>query len=335
MVLYRDRDDDYVTSVIPFTRDVMQFRYELHDVYAGGGGDTPEDVQSALDDTIHKLDWRNEGARIAFLVGDAAPHLDYGQTYTYVHAMRDAARKGIKIAAIGASGLPLEGELVWRQIAQYTRSPFVFLTRGETGNSEGSASSVSHHVGSNWVADNLDAIIIRMVKVELAHFAPNAAPSREDYFSAATSAAMTNELVLGDLFQQSVKQLTDYAIERLDDRTPTLMLPIAPKEKQHRTAANKLERHLALALARDRAFQLVEKEQQGALLVAMSDQFTARYDGAKWLEVGKLVPARFAISGELGMGTRGDYELVVKLIRLETGEVLSLSLMKVDRALLL
>jgi hypothetical protein len=47
--------------------------------------------------------------------------------------MRDAARKGIKIAAIGASGLPLAGELVWRQIAQYTMSPFVKLIRLETG----------------------------------------------------------------------------------------------------------------------------------------------------------------------------------------------------------
>src|SRR5205085_1167984 len=151
MVLYRDRDDDYLTKVVPLTRDLRSFHAELLKVEAGGGGDEPEDVQSALEDAMTKIDWRKSGVRIAFLIGDASPHLDYGQKYTYVSAMLDAAKRGIKIATIGASGLPIDGEITWRQIAQYTMSPFVFLTRGERGNSEGTPTSVSHHVGSNWV----------------------------------------------------------------------------------------------------------------------------------------------------------------------------------------
>ena len=158
MVMYKDRGDEKITEVVPFTDDIARFRAVLSSVSAGGGGDAPEDVQAGLHDAMKKLRWREEGVRIAFLIGDAAPHLDHGEQYTYLSAMQEAAERGIKFATVGCSGLPVEGEVVWRQLAQYTMGPYVFLSRGERGDSEVSASTVSHHVGSNWVAENLEAI---------------------------------------------------------------------------------------------------------------------------------------------------------------------------------
>mgnify|MGYP003454200489 CR=1 FL=1 len=37
-----------------------------------------------------RLPWNSGGVRLAFVITDAAPHLDYGQSYTYA----DAARQG-------------------------------------------------------------------------------------------------------------------------------------------------------------------------------------------------------------------------------------------------
>lgn len=334
MVLYRDRTDDYVTKVVPFTRNVRAFQILLNELSAGGGGDFPEDVQAGLRATMRKLDWRTDGVRIAFLIGDAPPHLDYGQSYSYVQAMREAASRGIKIAAIGASGLDSTGEVVWRQLAQYTMAPFVFLTYGEKGDSAGSPSSVSHHVGSNWMADNLDAIVVRMVKVELAHYAPKGAPIREDYFSAVYQPGSDKESVLGDLFSKSIKQLTDYAVERIEDRTPTLVLPVAAKASTLDPLLSKLESRLAVALSSSRTFQLLERARLNTMLQATADQMKHGYDGAKMVEVGKLVPARLAVLSQLESETGGKLEMLVKLVRLETGEVLSLSLLKIDRNLI-
>jgi Mg-chelatase subunit ChlD len=172
LVEYKDRGDDFVTRPIPFTSDIEKFRASLASLKAYGGGDEPEDVQAGLEQALHGLEWRDKSAvKVAFLIGDAPPHLDYGEQFTYVDAMHEAARRGIKIAAVGCSGLNLTGEVVWREIAQYTMAPYVFLTRGERGDMEGSGSTVSHHVGPNFNSENLETIVVRVVKNELAPLA--------------------------------------------------------------------------------------------------------------------------------------------------------------------
>ena len=172
LVEYKDRGDEFVTRPIPFTSDIEKFRAALAKLRAYGGGDEPEDVQAGLEQAMHALAWRDQAVKVAFLIGDAPPHLDYGEQYTYLDAMQEAARRGIKIAAVGCSGLNLQGEVIWREIAQYTMAPYVFLSRGERGDMEGSASTVSHHLGSNWIAENLETIVVRMVKQEMSHLQP-------------------------------------------------------------------------------------------------------------------------------------------------------------------
>ena len=48
LVVYRDRGDEYVTRVLPLTSDLDLVYTTLMEARADGGGDTPEDVQSAL-----------------------------------------------------------------------------------------------------------------------------------------------------------------------------------------------------------------------------------------------------------------------------------------------
>ncbi len=334
MVLFRDHGDDYVTQVVDFTSSLSQFQRRLASVEAGGGGDTPEDVQAGLDDAMRKLRWRERGVKVAFLIGDAAPHLDYGQSFTYVHAMREAARRAIKIATIGASGLDRPAEIVWRQLAQYTMAPFVFLTYGEKGDSEGgAASSVSHHIGSNWVAENLDAIIVRLVKTELSHYSKTGSPPREDFFEASRGKGPSDD-VLSDLFRQSVQQLTDYCVHKLDDRTPTVVASLAAPDAALGRLAGKLETQLQLGLSRTRSFQLVEGAQTDKLRQVLKTQSTLSYDETRMVALGKLVPAKLAVLSQLSRGGPGRLELVVKLVHLGSGEILSMSLLKIDESLL-
>ncbi len=335
MVLFRDEGDDYVTRVVPFTADLHRFEAELRGVTAGGGGDYPEDVQAGLKASLHDLKWREEGVRLAFLVGDAPPHIDYGQQFTYLDAAEEAARRGIKITAIGASGLDRAGELAWRQIAQATSAPFVFLTYGEKGDSEGSPSTVSHHVGSNWVAADLDAIIVRMVKLELSHFSPTGLEPQVDHFSAAPDPARSKDAVLDELFERAMKQIVDYAVEPLGRATPTVVLPLDVRLADAATAKSRIERRVALGLSRKPEFRLVEAAAKAELLETLAKQLSLAHEEGKTVTPGRMLPAELVVLGRLDGGRAGELELLLELVRLETGEILSLSLLRIERSLLL
>ena len=67
-----------VGELVHLEADALDRAVALIAVVADGGGDTPESVNAALHDAIHKPKWRGgQTVSLAFLVGDAAPHLDY------------------------------------------------------------------------------------------------------------------------------------------------------------------------------------------------------------------------------------------------------------------
>ncbi len=331
MVLYRDRGDEYVTKVIPFISEMEDFKAELAKVRAGGGGDTPEDLQSGLQDALNKLDWRRRGIRLLFTVADAPPHLDYGQQYTYLDAMKEGASRAIKFVSIGASGLPNNGEYVFRQLAQYTMGIFVFLTYGETGEAEGGGGTVavSHHTGSNWQAENLDTIVVRMVKTELSYLTDQPVTEGEDYFETTPSEDADRDMVLNDLFSQAVKQLLDYSIVRIEERTPTVLMPVSVKEEGLKAASELLEDRLAIVMFKSPQFQMLERENIQQLLSEMSLQLTDLFDEQKTIEVGRMAGAKLAVISKLYQGKK-KLELFLKLVRIETGEIISVTLAKID-----
>ena len=160
LTIYRDHGDQFLTRTWNFTSDVAAFQKEIADVGADGGGDYPEDVQQGLHDALVKPDWRDPGTvKLVFLVGDAPPHLDYTDDPSYVTDMQAAARDGIKIESLAASGLDDQGEYVWRQLAQATLGQFIFLTYGADD-------TTTHHV-SGYTANNLDDLVVRLVDGEL------------------------------------------------------------------------------------------------------------------------------------------------------------------------
>lgn len=325
MVQYKDREDSYVTKVIPLTRDLQKFQQELNKVTADGGGDTPEDLQSALEDTIKKIEWNKDGIRLGFIITDAPPHLDYGQQYNYVNAAKDAKSMGIKLFSIGTGGLDLMGEYVLRQISQYTYAKYIFLTYGEKGESEGGRpGSVSHHTGANFQTDKLEAIIIRFAKEELAFAANKPLEEGQAYIQAVKISDEEREETLKKLFKAAASQLVDFSSIQLPDKIPTSVVPFALADKKLAAASEYFTEQMIFSLQGNVKFKLVERKDLQKILSEMKLQSSDLLDEKSTVKLGKLLGAQMLISGKLYAREKG-YELFIKLLRVETGEILAVT----------
>ena len=331
LVTYRDKGDEYVVKTRSFTGNIQQFRKSLDSVLADGGGDTPEDIQSGLRETMLNLKWCEKGVRLVFLVADAPPHLDYKeQTYTYIDAMQDAAHKGIKIITVGASGLDIKGEYVFRQISQYTMGKFIFLTYGEKEESEGGTStSVSHHTGSNFQTENLDAIIVRIIKQELSHQNDQIVKPDEEYFETTASKDADREKVLMEIFSEGVRQLLDYSIVRIDSLTPTAVIPVTIYDESLRQKSEAVEDRIILNMAKIKAFRLLERKDLRQVMSEHKLSMTGAFDSDQTITVGKLIGAQILILPKLYI-SGNKLELYLKMVKVETGEIMSITLLKID-----
>ena len=159
-VFYRDEGDDYVTKKSEFTTDLSESIAFIRKQNAGGGGDFPEAVHSALDVAINELQW-NENARtkIAFLLLDAPPHYETSVIANLKKTIEKASEKGIKIIPVTASGIDKETEFLMRKIAILTNGTYVFITNDSgIGNGHIQASVGEYQV------EKLNDLFIRLIK---------------------------------------------------------------------------------------------------------------------------------------------------------------------------
>ncbi len=118
LVAFRDRGDAYVTQVFDLSSDLDAMYAQLMDFRAEGGGDAPESVNQALHDAIHQIGWSQDDSvyKVAFLVGDAPPHMDYQDDIKYPLTLAMAADKGIVVNTI-QSGRHQLTRPAWQKIA--------------------------------------------------------------------------------------------------------------------------------------------------------------------------------------------------------------------------
>jgi hypothetical protein len=167
LVAFRDRGDAFVTRTKDFTASVEDFAASLRPLTADGGGDTPEALNEALSDAFGRLSWRRESAvRLAFVIADAPAHFYEDAQYTYVDAMGDGAREGVKIQPISSGGADPFAEFQFRQLAVTTLGHFVFITEGG-GSSAGSGGSDYEVPEEQLRVEALDDLVVRLVKTEL------------------------------------------------------------------------------------------------------------------------------------------------------------------------
>jgi Mg-chelatase subunit ChlD len=330
MVLYRDRRDEFITKIIPLTKDLNIFQKELNKVKTAGGGDGPEDLQSALKDAMQKIEWNKDGIRLSFVITDAPPHLDYGQKYTYVSAAKDAKDKGIKIYSVGTGGLDPMGEYILRQLSQYTSAKYIFLTYGEKGESEGGMpGSVSHHTGSNYETDKLEAIIIKIAKEEISSFTDQPVEGGEDYFIASKIESEKKEETLKKIFDMAASQLIDYSTYTIEDKTPASVLSINTKETAQNTNAEYFTEQLMLSLTKNSKFKMVERKDLQTLAKELELSLAGFTDEKNAVKVGQFIGAKILVYGEM-YSKDDNFEIFLKLVRVETGEILSVTKLKIN-----
>lgn len=171
LVEYRDRSDTYITKVYPLTSDIKSLSTSIAGLSADGGGDTPEDVNSGLSVAVGQMQWNSKAqARLAFLIADAPPQLNYADSVSYGTSAKKAAEKGIKIFTVAASGMDAQGQAVFRQIAQVTGGTEMFVLRSGAGpQSTGGGDPKSSCGGThqNYSSGNLDQLIVSKVNLEV------------------------------------------------------------------------------------------------------------------------------------------------------------------------
>ena len=125
LVAFRDRGDTYVTRVLDLSQDLDSMYASLMDFKAQGGGDGPESVNQALYDAVNRISWSDDENvyKVAFLIGDAPPHMDYINDVKFPVTLEQAKRKGIVINTI-QSGQNHSTTPVWQTIAQLGKGEY-------------------------------------------------------------------------------------------------------------------------------------------------------------------------------------------------------------------
>ncbi len=130
LVAYRDRGDAYITKIVELTDDLDAIHGKLRKFQAQGGGDGPESVNQALDDSVNKIKWSTDKKtlRIIFLVGDAPPHMDYKDDAKYPDTCKKACEKGIIINSIQCGG-DAECQKHWKEICKLAEGSYAQIAQ--------------------------------------------------------------------------------------------------------------------------------------------------------------------------------------------------------------
>jgi hypothetical protein len=128
-VFYRDTTDEYLVKSSGLSHDTKKTVDFIKKQAAGGGGDYPEAVHTALEEAIFNQRWSDNAiARICFLVLDASPHNTPEVNASLQRSIREAARCGIRIVPVASSGVQKDTEFLLKFFGLATNGTYVFLT---------------------------------------------------------------------------------------------------------------------------------------------------------------------------------------------------------------
>ncbi|MCI0458033.1 MAG: VWA domain-containing protein [Gemmataceae bacterium] len=126
LVAYRDRGDQYITKVFDLTDDLDAVHSNLMGFRAQGGGDFPESVNQALNESVTKINWSKEKRtlKIIFLVGDAPPQMKYANDVKYAETCKLAVTRDIIINTIQC-GTHADTRKYWQEICRLAEGSYV------------------------------------------------------------------------------------------------------------------------------------------------------------------------------------------------------------------
>jgi Mg-chelatase subunit ChlD len=200
LVGYRDRGDESVTRSFDLTNDIDAIYGQLQSFHAGGGGDTPESVNEALQEAVRKMSWSADKKvlKIIFLVGDAPPHMDYAQGPKYPQVCQEAVKKDLIVNTVQCGGIA-DTTPVWKEIAQLSEGSYAAIS--QSGNMaviatpvDGELAELNRKLGTTLVAYG-DVTARRMVRSKqvAAEAAPAAVAADRLAFNARYGVAVQGE----------------------------------------------------------------------------------------------------------------------------------------------
>jgi Mg-chelatase subunit ChlD len=123
LVSYRDHPPEettYVTQKFELTSDTSTIEQNVMKMDASGGGDGPEAVSTALQ-VMNKMEFLNDAAKVAVLIGDAPPHgVESGDRWP--HGTPDGAKWDKEAKKAFEKGIVIHTVGCFPEIASYTNA---------------------------------------------------------------------------------------------------------------------------------------------------------------------------------------------------------------------
>ncbi|HEU4796880.1 MAG TPA: vWA domain-containing protein [Pyrinomonadaceae bacterium] len=282
LVAYRDRGDQYVTQVLPLTEDLDEVYMKLMNYEAAGGGDTREDVRSALSAGLNRTGWSpaaSDLSQIIFLVGDAPPHDDYEESTDTLLTARFAVEKGIIVNTIQC-GPAEETKRAWQAIAKHGNGQYFAIEQSGgvqaiTTPFDEELGRLANRLGSTFVvygfgadpegATKREARASLASSVEVAVQARAPAPAKAER---ALNKAISSKAYVGDLLQSIENgsvQIESINPSDLPADLQTLSADERRREIEKRLAERREIRAQIVSLSRQRqAFIDAEKKKRNA-----------------------------------------------------------------------
>ena len=251
LVAFRDRGDAYVTKLTQLTDNLDQVYSELTALRAEGGGDTPEDVRTAMHQAVNRMAWSKASAstsQIIFLVGDAPPHNDYLDVPSVETSVKIARGRGILINAIQCGSLA-DTTGPWRQVAQLGGGEYFSIAQNGGVDvvatpQDAELAVLGEKIGATYLAyGRADERKVKMsqqlmLEEKVAAAAPPAARAER----AVNKAINTRAYDESDLLQKIESGQT--SLSRLkDDELPDGLLQLKPEERQRKVDEAMQQRH--------------------------------------------------------------------------------------------
>jgi hypothetical protein len=134
----------------------------------------------------------------------------------------------------------------------------------------------------------------------------------------------------------AVSQLIDYSTFRIPPETPAAVLPLAPAARELALPAEYFTEQLVLSFGRGEAsrktFRVLERRDLQDILSELELELSGLAEEGQAAKVGKLLGARVLVLGRL-YPKGSSYELFLKLLWVENGEMLSATKALIDRRL--
>lgn len=158
-LFYRDKGDDYVTKVSDFSSKASTTIEFIKKQNAGGGGDYPEAVHTALETGLQKLSWSETPCtKLAFMLLDAPAHYEDSIIKSLQKSVESYAALGIKLIPVAASGVDKSTEFMLRFFSISTGGTYVFITNDSGVGNDHIAATVGEYK-----VEHLNDLMVRLI----------------------------------------------------------------------------------------------------------------------------------------------------------------------------